>query len=752
MPTMVMSQLPKITADTSIRKRQKTKSDNIMAISYMYVGNPKKKSEFFVRERLVYRPSVEVTYEDVFSYLSSITSDDTISLHYSVSVNGLYVPITTTGQLHTFLRHVHNDPTVFLYVESLQNQEYVWNVTPQSNTHKMEKRVPAGGAAPAESAGDPYDSMEDEDEEEGEELSEDDRSHQDEDVDEGEYTDEERLAPILTDPAAPVVFGEKIPVKEAFVDPRRRMISQGRHHGSAEEPQELKNGGCPEVGSPKKNAPDVKKPAPRLPSKRWTTADAFNQVKAVLSDGITTGKMGSAPEQVAELVVLNVWNPKFPLDVQVLKNTVALLKHSIGTGIVCYYNQLMERSDSSLAKKNDMPVDKMPLDKMNHDDEFLSQFVNSAIIAAIDMLESVQHLAHLQNEFDYFDKLNQTASEKNFAQEHLPSARELEEHLRVAVSSAHYGFNIPSPLFVSPCECKEAIRLVTCELQKLLCAMRTNNKKTSTSLDIQEMLLFIIESAHKIIQRFTKKVCPEHKTIELAYRDSEEKKWEKDSVTHDKWIKLGLVGESRLNIPLYCFDLPVEQPPPFTMKPDDGSQTAVSQNNSTNGCESSTLQAVLPDSESPPQNLAGAETTLPAIEKLSTNDPEEVKNSGQPQSNAAAPAVKPSTTNTNTSTTTTSTGEAAGGGTATISKKMSPELQAMVDKMFKNVQTPHNFVYPPQPKPGAILIPTGGLARCRCSKNCPEFLMEPAYEYMERFNEPRQTVWEKTKQKRFKKN
>uniref|UniRef100_A0A8R1EIV4 Uncharacterized protein n=1 Tax=Caenorhabditis japonica TaxID=281687 RepID=A0A8R1EIV4_CAEJA len=71
---------------------------------------------------------------------------------------------------------------------------------------------------------------------------------------------------------------------------------------------------------------------------------------------------------------------------------------------------------------------------------------------------------------------------------------------------------------------------------------------------------------------------------------------------------------------------------------------------------------------------------------------------------------------------------------------------------YKTLPSQHNYVYPNPPRAGTIMIPIGGLARCRCSKNCPEFLMEPAYEYMERFNEPRQTLWEKTKQKRFKKN
>lgn len=89
---------------------------------------------------------------------------------------------------------------------------------------------------------------------------------------------------------------------------------------------------------------------------------------------------------------------------------------------------------------------------------------------------------------------------------------------------------------------------------------------------------------------------------------------------------------------------------------------------------------------------------------------------------------------------------------------MSPELRAMVEKMNNSVVN-HNYVYPPLPRPGAILIPTGGLAKCCCSEDCQEELTEPAY--MELGNTPGGERWmlndeessnsKKTQQKKQKK-
>lgn len=40
---------------------------------------------------------------------------------------------------------------------------------------------------------------------------------------------------------------------------------------------------------------------------------------------------------------------------------------------------------------------------------------------------------------------------------------------------------------------------------------------------------------------------------------------------------------------------------------------------------------------------------------------------------------------------------------------------------------PHTDVYPPAPKPGDIVIPIGGLAKCECSPGCTRELPQPAY-------------------------
>uniref|UniRef100_A0A8R1IBU0 Uncharacterized protein n=1 Tax=Caenorhabditis japonica TaxID=281687 RepID=A0A8R1IBU0_CAEJA len=138
--------------------------------------------------RLVYRSNVEVTFGDVYNYLAHITNDETVSLHYSV--NGTYVPITTTGQLHTFIRLVHNDPHALLYVE---NHDYVWNVSPQSKNRKMAKRNANTCAADAENGEDM--SMSDEesqlDDETVEENSQDEEDNDSADYDEDQDVEDE---------------------------------------------------------------------------------------------------------------------------------------------------------------------------------------------------------------------------------------------------------------------------------------------------------------------------------------------------------------------------------------------------------------------------------------------------------------------------------------------------------------------------------------------------------------------------------
>uniref|UniRef100_A0A1I7T271 Ubiquitinyl hydrolase 1 n=1 Tax=Caenorhabditis tropicalis TaxID=1561998 RepID=A0A1I7T271_9PELO len=751
MPTMVMSQPPKNSGENSQRKRPKSKTDRILAINYMFVGQPEKQYMFYVRERMVYRSNVEVTFDDVFNYLASTTGDETVSLHYSV--NGFYVPITTTGQLHTFLHHVHKDQSALLYVE---NQEYVWNVAPQDKSHKMEKRI---HTAPPDGAAETCDSI-DEEERHCEHGGLD--SDLDDTQDDEEYEDEEedyddtvpQFPPILTDDSAPTVCAQKIPVKEAFVDPKplsgtkcETIYSGGQQSKRLSNRSTCQNEKCEGANRSTKEA---------VQNKKWTAQDAYTEIKDMLTDALANKKMGSAPERISERLVQNVWNPSFPHNDQVFKDTVSLLKNSIGTGILCYYHQVMSRFNPE--KKNGDSIEKIMLSEImpDHEPEFLANFIDSALVAACDMLESVQHLAHLQCEFDYFNKLYEISETKGKPKQNekdpLPTLQDVHEHVKDAVRAAHIGFNILNPLFSSGCECHEAINVVTMELQKLLLVLEHENQKTGPPQKIVDTKAFIIESAHKIIKRFTEKECPQHRTIELALRSSEVFKWRSDiNAGYDHWIKLRENGQNFLNIPLRCYDSPIERTEPYALIP----------GRPTGDPDSIQLADQIENSHEKPLTLPSTfettktelETVADAVHGMSIEEEKpDVSTSSKSGTQKEAPVdIKSSTANV-AGTTTVSTGQTSGGAAAIMSKKMSAELQKMVDNMYKSVPVQHNYVYPPPPKPGAILIPTGGLARCRCSKNCTEFLMEPAYEYVERFNEPRQTVWEKTKQKRFKKN
>uniref|UniRef100_A0A1I7TN91 VWA domain-containing protein n=1 Tax=Caenorhabditis tropicalis TaxID=1561998 RepID=A0A1I7TN91_9PELO len=59
-------------------------------------------------------------------------------------------------------------------------------------------------------------------------------------------------------------------------------------------------------------------------------------------------------------------------------------------------------------------------------------------------------------------------------------------------------------------------------------------------------------------------------------------------------------------------------------------------------------------------------------------------------------------------------------------KQLSAELQAKIDEMMKLVGD-HVDVFPPAPRPGDQVIPTGGLAKCICSPGCTKLLPQPAY-------------------------
>lgn len=381
-----------------------------------------------------------------------------------------------------------------------------------------------------------------------------------------------------------------------------------------------------------------------------------------------------------------------------------------------------------------------------HDPEFLIELVESATIVCCDMLESVQHLAQLQRQFDYFNNINEKyVKAKPNEKDPLPPLHDMYENLRTAVTSAYFGFNILEPMFPPGCECKEAIRLVTLELQKVHVALKVALMSSNSPQYVDEVKRFSIESIHSIIGKFTTKVCSQHNTIELALRSSEVSKWRSNvEVGFENWIRLRDKGLSHSQLSCQLYDTLLVRPTPYALQPKICTSVADGGGSKPSDDYADLISKPLNSGLKTGNFHNMIDATLAAFDNLSVEEKIIKETNGKAASNVAA-------SHSTAPTTTTTSGEASGGGQATISKKMSPELQKMVDMMYKKTP-PHNYVYPPPPKPGAILVPTGGLAHCRCSKNCTESLMEPAYEYVERFNEPRQTVWEKTKQKRFKKN
>ncbi|EGT39743.1 hypothetical protein CAEBREN_10784 [Caenorhabditis brenneri] len=740
MPTMVMSQPPKNAGDNSQRKRQKNKTDNILAVRCSYVGM-NDAFNIYVRERLVYRSNVEVTYEDVYNFLTNYTNDNTISLHYSV--NGSYVSITTTGQLHTFLSHVHNDASTSLYVE---NQELVWSFTSQDQSYKIEKRAPLENVDPTDDGKEPYNSTDDEGGDgSGGRVSE-------EEISSDQYEDEEGNK-VLTDANAPIVFAKKVPVKEAFVEPKPRVVVKTK----AQSPNEKKSGRSD--GREKNDNQEHPVSATSPTRKRWTGSEAYDQIRHELTDAITNRKMGSLPDTISTQLVSIVWNPEHPRDEKVLSEAVSLMRNSVGTGVLNYYRQLKDRFGPEKTKINSSDsLEKMVLAEHtpNHDPELLVEFVDSAIIAACDSLECAQHLTNFANQFEYFCRLNNREKTAPDQQERpLPTLLEIIEHVHSILVSAHFGFNILDPVFVGDCQCKESIRLCSLEIQKVYSSLLKFQQSTCTPQQILEMKHFVFATIQKIILRFADKGCPVHTSIPHALRDSEMQKYRKELTSgYNRWVNLRENGENLLNIPLDCHGIELKRPPPFALKPENtaGDPNVVPIAKNVGDMNSATNVLNMPTHSI--QSYTDSSIDMASPPKAFGEKGSKLNTSGSANENRKEGAAQTTTATTNVSATTNTvtTGQTAGGAAATISKKMSNELQKMVDAMMKNVPNQHNYVYPPPPKPGAILIPTGGLARCRCSKNCPETLMEPAYEYIERFNEPRQTVWEKTKQKRHKKN
>ncbi|CAI2301953.1 unnamed protein product [Caenorhabditis sp. 36 PRJEB53466] len=785
MPTMVMSQPPK-TSNNGMRKRQKNKVDNIMAINYMFVGTPKKKFTFYVRERLVYRPNVEVTYDEVYNYLVHTTNDETLSLHYSV--NGLYVPITTTGQLHTFIRLVHNDPNAFLYVE---NHDYVWNVTPQSKGHKMEKRVPnsvTGSAALPNEGDDEVDSDDDEEEgdsqddehgEEGTEEYEEDpeeQNTQDEegDEDEEEAEDEEDvedemeeeeeeeaeeeedgLPYAVTDGMARVVLAEQVSPRNAYLE-QEKILKKQFAELSAEIPRF--------VAALQPNDPSAL-PSELILKQCSSHAEAMGYLKEVVSGAFKNRDIGQAPTVVAAQLVRDVWNKDVPFDEKVFTDTVEMLQSCFGAGLLHYFSRVSKKfpKDTKEGDKKELLDLKMTKDFMPMSEaDCMKEFIENATIAACDMLECVQHLAALDREFEYFNEVNnRRMSEETNAKAtepfELPTEQELDDHLTKMVTAAHYGFQLLQPVFPKGCECHNTIRLLILELEKMHSVITHLFHKTSSFHHLNETKTFVLESLQAIMDRYTATKCLMHETVKMALEEAEAFKWRKDTTSnYVEWAELRDRGESRKVVQNVVNGTVIETPAPYAVHPSE----IVPDQNITPIADLSELASSLTPMAMPLHATASMGDPV-------SNNPHSVTSQSIPEGSAAnhtsvppmsltqesvivekttkeVTATSSTTSVTDSSgtvtTTVTTTGGASGGGTATVEKKMSPELKKMVDAMMKNLPPQHNYVYPAPPKQGSIVIPTGGLARCRCSKNCTELLMEPAYEYVERFNEPRQTL------------
>uniref|UniRef100_A0A1I7TXR5 Methyltransferase n=1 Tax=Caenorhabditis tropicalis TaxID=1561998 RepID=A0A1I7TXR5_9PELO len=65
----------------------------------------------------------------------------------------------------------------------------------------------------------------------------------------------------------------------------------------------------------------------------------------------------------------------------------------------------------------------------------------------------------------------------------------------------------------------------------------------------------------------------------------------------------------------------------------------------------------------------------------------------------------------------------------------------MIDEMMKNLK-PHEDVFPVAPKPGDIVIPIGGLAKCMCSPGCTKELPQPAYQIIGDLEENKRSIEE----------
>lgn len=86
----------------------------------------------------------------------------------------------------------------------------------------------------------------------------------------------------------------------------------------------------------------------------------------------------------------------------------------------------------------------------------------------------------------------------------MPTNEMLSEHMMNAVQSTHYGFNILEPVFPDGCACKETVRTLLVELEKMNSILTNVLKKTTATQTIKETKQFVIETLEQIISRYTK--------------------------------------------------------------------------------------------------------------------------------------------------------------------------------------------------------------------------------------------------------
>ncbi|CAB3408220.1 unnamed protein product [Caenorhabditis bovis] len=618
---MVMSSLPKCTLNCggtiSRRKIKCGKNDNFLMINYMYVGTPKRKMVCYVRERRVYR-NVEITFEEFLDYLIDVCDDSSISLHYTIVDQ--YLPISTTGQLHTFFQHVHNDSNMMLYVE---NKDYVWNVQ-QKDAFKKKKRPTCPNAnRPVDAEGNACNCEEctnalygSDSECEDEDSLEDEESDEDEELDEEDEEEEEQESQASSENRA------SSPIRVA-----KKMPNNGSNGSASLNAEENDSDEQVVVGQ---TAPPATPPREKFDYKDRNALRKY--VKKILEsyDFASMNEASLEPDciDIAEKLIKFCAPTGSRLEKATLKKCRKVLKFTVGAKIVSYFHDIFAKG-----------VDK---------DVAFDTMFNEAIEEVSNSIEVQRHFTNLGDALFSLEQINADCAAIGYDPVRVPH-RAIHQSLINALRAFRYvRQNFYNAVSFRDCDCKQELDV----FEKTLEVNETRLRGDSLDYGNETKNMFW-ESTCKIIKssidRILQKLCERHSLMDAVF-----------------------ISDSESNT-------------------ESGDQNCVSETSDE--------------------------------EMLVEGEPEADRGEIEPISSGIAE-------NSTEASTQTTTGK----------KTPSPELMRLIEEMMKSIPPPHKLVYPPMPKPGAIMIPTGGLARCRCSKDCIHTLNEPAYEYMERFNEPRQAI------------